>query len=361
MTASRGAAADNVSGAMRSSGESAGTLTAADIAESVRGQLVGAADVTVSAVAPIDRATPADVSFLASARYAPLLASSAPGVLLVTPELAESPGAALARVIVAKPHEALLHILPRLYRAPARTPGIHETARIGRGAKVGHEVAIGPGVVVGSGASIGDRARLDAHVVVGDGVVIGPDCHVFPHVTLYPGSSLGARVTIHAGAVIGSDGFGYTFGDGAHRKIPHVGRCRIEDDVEIGANTTIDRGSIDDTVIGAGTKIDNLVQVGHNVKIGRLSLVMAQVGISGSTRIGDGVILAGQVGLQGHIEIGDGARIGGQAGVFGDVPPGETWSGYPARPHRESLRASAALMRLADMMQKVERLLSERE
>jgi UDP-3-O-[3-hydroxymyristoyl] glucosamine N-acyltransferase len=361
VTASRGAAADNATGSMGSSGEGVRTLTAADIAESVRGQLVGAGDVTVSGVAPIDRATPTDVSFLASARYAPLLASSAPGVLLVTPDLADAPGAARARVIVAKPHEALLDILPRLYRPPTRTPGIDETARIGRGAQLGREVAIGPGVVVGAGASIGDRTRLDSHVVVGDGVEIGPDCHVFPNVTLYAGSSLGARVTIHAGAVIGSDGFGYTFGDGAHRKIPHVGRCRIEDDVEIGANTAIDRGSIDDTVIGAGTKIDNLVQIGHNVKVGRLSLIMAQVGISGSTRIGDGVILAGQVGLQGHVQVGDGARIGGQAGVFGDVPPGETWSGYPARPHRESLRATAALMRLAEVMHKVERLLAERE
>jgi UDP-3-O-[3-hydroxymyristoyl] glucosamine N-acyltransferase len=345
---------------MRSSGEGVRTLTAADIAASVHGELIGAPDVTVTAVAPIARATPTDVSFLASARYVPLLASSAPGVLLVTRELADAPGDARARVVVAKPHDALLEILPRLYRPPPRTPGIHDTARIGRGARLGRDIALGPGVVVGAGAVIGDGTQLDAHVVVGDGVEIGADCHLFPHVTVYSGSSLGARVTIHAGAVIGSDGFGYTFGEGAHRKIPHVGRCRIDDDVEIGANTTIDRGSIDDTVIGAGTKIDNLVQIGHNVRVGRLSLIMAQVGVAGSARIGDGVILAGQVGLQGHIEVGDRARIGGQAGVFGDVPEGETWSGYPARPHRESLRASAALVKLADMMQRLERLLAER-
>jgi UDP-3-O-[3-hydroxymyristoyl] glucosamine N-acyltransferase len=144
---------------------------------------------------------------------------------------------------------------------------------------------------------------------------------------------------------------------GAHQKIPHVGRCRIEADVEIGANSTVDRGSIDDTVIGAGTKIDNLVHVGHNVRIGRGCLIMAQVGISGSAHIGDGCIIAGQAGLGGHITIGAGARIGGQSGVFGDVPAGETWSGYPARPHRESLRATAALFKLSGMIKRLERML----
>jgi UDP-3-O-[3-hydroxymyristoyl] glucosamine N-acyltransferase len=150
------------------------------------------------------------------------------------------------------------------------------------------------------------------------------------------------------------------FRDGAHRKLPHVGRCVIEDDVEIGANTTVDRGSVDDTVVGAGTKIDNLVHVGHNVRIGRLCLVMAQVGIAGSARIEDGCVLAGQAGLGGHITVGAGARIGGQAGVFGDVPAGETWSGYPARPHREALRAQAAVFKLPSLLRALERLVSER-
>jgi UDP-3-O-[3-hydroxymyristoyl] glucosamine N-acyltransferase len=175
-------------------------------------------------------------------------------------------------------------------------------------------------------------------------------------VTLYSGTSLGARVSVHAGARLGSDGFGYVFRNGGHDKIPHIGRCIVEDDVEIGANTTIDRGSFDDTVIGAGTKIDNLVHIAHNVRIGRLCLIMAQVGVAGSTRIGDGVVLAGQAGIAGHVTIGDGARVAAQAGVFGDVPAGETWSGYPARPHRQSLRASAALLKLADIIKKLERI-----
>jgi UDP-3-O-[3-hydroxymyristoyl] glucosamine N-acyltransferase len=201
---------------------------------------------------------------------------------------------------------------------------------------------------------------IGAHSVVGDGVRIGDASRLFPQVTLYSGAELGRRVTLHAGVRIGSDGFGYVFNGSAHAKIPHVGRCIIGDDVEIGANTTIDRGSIDDTVIGAGTKIDNLVQIGHNVKVGQLCLIMAQVGIAGSAQIGDGCVLAGQAGLGGHIIVGAKARIGGQSGVFGNVPAGETWSGYPARPHRESLRSSAALIKLAGMVKQLEKLLEDR-
>lgn len=339
------------------SGEGVRTLTAADIAAAAGGELRGPGEVVVSMVAPIHRAQPHEVTFLGTARYAPLLASSEPGVLLVTPELAETPGRARARVVVANPQEALLSLLPRLYRAPHRAPGVDATVRIGRGARLGRDAAIGPFVVIGDGVRIGDGATIDAHVVIGDGVAIGDGCHLHPHVTLYPGTVLGDRVVVHAGARIGCDGFGYVFRDGAHARIPHVGRCLVEHDVEIGANTTVDRGSIDDTVIGAGTKIDNLVQIAHNVRVGRLCLLMAQVGVAGSVRIGDGCILAGQVGVSGHHEIGDGARLAAQAGVFGDIPAGETWSGYPARPHRESLRAHAALFRLASLMKPLERLL----
>jgi UDP-3-O-[3-hydroxymyristoyl] glucosamine N-acyltransferase len=166
---------------------------------------------------------------------------------------------------------------------------------------------------------------------------------------------------LHAGARIGSDGFGYVFRDGAHQKIPHIGRCIIGDDVEIGANSTIDRGSIDDTVIGEGTKIDNLVHIAHNVRIGKKCLIMAQVGVAGSVTVGDGAILAGQAGISGHLTIGAGARVAAQGGVFGDIPAGETWSGYPARPHRESLRASAALLKLAGMIRRLEKLLEGSE
>lgn len=319
--------------------------------------MVGDPDAVASAIAPLDRAGDADLSFLASARYARLLETSRAAVVLVSPELAESAGQVRARIIVEKPHEALLKVLPQLYVAPAREPGVHPTARLGRGVTLGEDVTLGANVVVEDGASIGDRSWLEPQVVVGHDVVIGADCRLHPGVVLYPGARLGDRVQIHSGARIGSDGFGYVFGQGKHQKIPHVGHCILADDVEVGANTTIDRGSIDDTVIGAGTKIDNLVQIGHNVRIGKLCLLMSQVGIAGSTHIGDGVIMAGQAGIGGHIEIGDGARIAGQAGVFGDVPPGETWSGYPARPHRESLRTQAALWKLASMLRSIEKLI----
>ncbi|HYS68714.1 MAG TPA: UDP-3-O-(3-hydroxymyristoyl)glucosamine N-acyltransferase, partial [Gemmatimonadaceae bacterium] len=182
---------------------------------------------------------------------------------------------------------------------------------------------------------------------------------LWPSVTIYTGATLGERVFAHSGARIGCDGFGYVFRDAAHQKIPHVGRCVIGDDVEIGANTTIDRGSIDDTVVGNGTKIDNLVHIAHNVRIGEKCLLMAQVGVAGSVTIGDGAILAGQAGISGHLSIGAGARLAAQAGVFGDIPAGETWSGYPARPHRDALRASAALFKLAGMMRSLEKLLAE--
>jgi UDP-3-O-[3-hydroxymyristoyl] glucosamine N-acyltransferase len=226
---------------------------------------------------------------------------------------------------------------------------------------LGADVCIGPFVHVGEGAVLGDRVVLDAGVTVGAGVRIGDDAHLFPGVAVYAGSAIGRRTSIHANAVVGSDGFGYMWKNNRHEKIPHVGRCIIEDDVEIGAGTTIDRGSIDDTIIGAGTKIDNMVMIAHNVRIGRLCMIAAQAGIAGSMRIEDGVIIGGQAGFHGHRTIGKGARIAGQSGVFGDVPAGETWSGYPARPHRESLRAQAALFKLASMVKGINRVLGRPE
>ena len=195
--------------------------------------------------------------------------------------------------------------------------------------------------------------------VISAGVSVGEAGLLYPSVTVYSGSRIGDRVTIHAGARIGSDGFGYVQQGGAHLKIPHVGRCLIEDDVEIGANTTIDRGSIDDTVVGAGTKIDNLVQIAHNVRVGRACLIMAQVGIAGSVRVEDGAMLLGQVGVSGHHTIGKRAIVAAQAGVFGDIPAGETWSGYPARPHKDALRAQAALFKLPSLLRRIERLLEK--
>jgi UDP-3-O-[3-hydroxymyristoyl] glucosamine N-acyltransferase len=323
----------------------------------VGGVLHGDPHATVSAVAPLDRADAHHLTFLANAKYAELASTRSLGIVLVTPQLAEAT-AARARIVVENPHEAMLPLLPKLYPPAAHRPGVDPTAVLGRGVVLGGDVSIGPYVTIGDGATIGAHTRVDAHADIGAGVAIGEECHIYPSVTLYAGTQLGARVRVHAGARLGSDGFGYVFQDGVHAKIPHVGRCIVEDDVEIGANTTIDRGSIDDTIIGAGTKIDNLVHVAHNVRIGRLCLLMAQVGIAGSARIEDGVILAGQAGVAGHLTIGRGARLAAQAGVFGSVPAGETWSGYPARPHREALRAQAAMFKLPSLIRALERLVA---
>ena len=212
-------------------------------------------------------------------------------------------------------------------------------------------------VVIGAGAQVGERVVIGAGSVVGAGVSLGADTQLMPRVTIYHSVSLGERCVVHSGAVIGADGFGIAKDTDGWVKVPQLGSVRIGHDVEIGANSTIDRGSIDDTVIGAGSKLDNLVHVGHNVRIGRLCLFMAHVGISGSTHIGDGVIFAGQSGAAGHLEVGPGARLAARAAVFRDVPAGETWSGTPARPHREELRKDASLHRLAARLKELEALL----
>lgn len=338
-------------------GEGEFVLTAAAIAEAVGGRLLGDPTVTVGGVAPLDRASPRDLSFLGVAKYASLFTSSRAGIVLVSPELADTPGQTTARVIVERPQEALLALLPKFHRVRNAPPGVHATAVIGADVRLGTDVSIGPYAVLGEGARIGDRVIIGSHCSVGAGVEIGDDSQLFPSVTVYAGSRMGKRVTLHAGVRIGSDGFGYVQRDGQHLKIPHVGRCIVEDDVEVGANSTIDRGSIDDTVIGAGTKIDNLVQIGHNVRVGRVCLIMSQAGIAGSTRVEDGCMILGQVGISGHVTIGKGARLAAQAGVFGDIPAGETWSGYPARPHKVALRAQAALFKLPSLLRRIERLL----
>lgn len=346
---------------MSLSGEGACTLTAEVIAALTGGELRGDGGITVVGVSALDRATSDKLSFLSDSRYVDSLANSSAGIVLITPGLADTPGTVPARIVVEKPMESLLGLLPMLYPARSHLPGIASTARIGVRARLGSRVSIGDYSIIGEDAEIGDDVEIAAHVVVGRGARVGSGSRLYPHVTLYAATELGSRVVLHSGVRVGSDGFGYVFANGVHSKIPHVGRCLIGDDVEIGANTTIDRGSIDDTVIGAGTKIDNLVQIGHNVRIGRLCLIMSQVGIAGSARIEDGCVLAGQAGLGGHITVGKGARIAGQSGVFGDVPAGESWSGYPARPHRESLRATGAMFKIAGMIKRLEKLLDEKE
>ena len=333
-------------------------VSARELAALTDGRLVGSGDVEVKGVAPLDRAEPGDLSFLAGARYLTYFQHTRASVVLVAPQFEATPGPAAARIVVREPHAALVAVLPVLYPQPAWAPGIDATARVGRGTRWEEPIAIGAHVVIGERVRIGRNARIAAGCVIGDGVALGDDVQLFPRVVCYPGAIIGSRVMLHAGVVIGSDGFGYATPKGTrdHHKIPHVGQVVIGDDVEIGANTTVDRGSVDDTVVGAGTKIDNLVQVGHNVRIGARCLIMALTGIAGSTRIEDDVIIGGQVGLTGHSTVGQGARIGAQSGVWGDVAPGAAISGYPARDHREALRTQAALNRLARLADQIEAL-----
>ena len=343
------------------SGDGASTITAAAIAGLVGGELEGDGQAEVSGVAALDRAESYHLSVLANPKYAPLFASSRAGVVLIAPEFRGAASSSRARIIVPKPLEKLLAVLPRLYPEEKPLPGIAASARIGKNVVLGESVSIGEYAVLEAGVRLGDRVIVGAGCAIGAGATIGDDSRLWPGATVYRGAVLGARVSLHSGSRIGVDGFGYVFGGGSHNKIPHVGGCIIGDDVEIGANTTIDRGSIDDTMIGKGSKIDNLVHVAHNVRIGERCLLMAHVGIAGSAVIGDDCIIAGQAGLSGHVRIGKGARIAAQAGVFGDVPAGETWSGYPARPHREALRASGALFKLAGMMRRLEKFLEAQE
>lgn len=335
----------------------AAPLSAAEVATLVGGALVGDGAMLVTAVAPLDRAGPKDLSFLSAGRYLPAFHTSRAGLVLCTREHETAQPGPATRIVVDDPHRALLRVVRALYPEAPRRFGVDPTATVGEGVILGRDVFLGPHVVVGPGARLGDRVEVMAGAVIGPGVAVGDDVTIHPHVVCYPGTVVGSRVILHAGVCLGADGFGYIPGKAGHTKIPQVGRCIIGDDVEIGANSTVDRGSVDDTVIGPGTKIDNLVQVGHNCRIGARCLIMAQVGLAGSCHVEDDVIIAGQAGLGGHLTVGKAARIGAQSGVLRDVAPGLMVSGFPARPHRESMRAYAALYRLAGIVDELEEML----
>jgi UDP-3-O-[3-hydroxymyristoyl] glucosamine N-acyltransferase len=331
-------------------------ITVAEVARLTGGAVIAGDPATVlRGIRPLDEAGRDDLTFVAEARYHAYIRDSGAGAALVAGPVPDAP-AGMALVRVADPRAALVPLLEALFPATRPAPGIHPTAVVDGTATVEGSATVGPFAVIGEKATVAANAIVGAHTFVGRGCSVGVGALLHPHVTLYDGARVGARSTIHSGARIGADGFGFVPGEEGLRKVPQVGGCVIGDDVEVGANTTIDRGSIGDTVVGDGTKIDNLVQIGHNCRLGRNVVVVSQVGISGSTRIGDGALLGGQAGIQGHIEIGAGARIGAQAGVTASVAAGLTVSGYPARPHRESLRAQAALHALPAWLRRVSAL-----
>jgi len=336
------------------------TLTAQAVADLVGGRLLGQGAASISGVAALDRAGPGTLSFLASARYLSQFRSSRAGAVLLREEHAGEAEGPPTRIVVRDPGRAILLVIERLFPAPPVSWVVDSTARIGEGTTFAGDVSIGPHAVVGRHVRLGARCRVGPGAIIEDGVVIGDDSDIGAHAICHRGARLGQRVRLKAGAVIGADGFGFLPDRDGLNAIPHVGGCILEDDVHIGSNSCVDRGSIDDTVIGSGTKIDNLVHVAHNCRIGRGCLLMAGVGLAGSARVGDGVILAGQVGVGDHVTIGDRARVGGQAGVTGDVAPGTDVSGYPARAHREFLRGQAALYRVARIIDDLESLVTKR-
>ena len=330
-----------------------------DLAEYVGGRIIGDGSVTISRVSPIEEAGPGDITFLANPRYARFIPGSKASAIIVAPQVV---GSAVAKsgqgfLEVAQPYVAFAKILHLFIPAAEYRREIAASAHLDPTAKLGQDVSIYPNVYVGKSAQVGDRSVLLPGVFLGEQVEIGSDCVLHPNVVVRDGCLVGNRVILHAGVVIGSDGFGYA-GSGEHRiKIPQVGVVEVEDDVEIGANTTIDRATLGRTLIGQGAKIDNLVQIAHNVTVGANSVIAAQAGIAGSTKLGKNVTLAGQVGVVNHIEIGDGAVIGPQSGVPQSVPPGALLSGgIGVAPHHEWLKVMTLLPQLPKLWTLVRRL-----
>lgn len=331
--------------------------TLAQVARLVEGQVVGAAETALSGVASIEEAEAGDLVFAESARFlAAALRSRAAAVLTASELAAEVSPAEKPLVLVGNPRLAFVRVLEAFAPRAAAPVGIHPTAQIGPGCHLGEEVSIGPNAVLGAGVTLGDRVVLGAGVSIGDGCAIGDDTILYPNVVLYRRVTVGKRCILHAGCILGADGFGYIPVGPSLRKVPQLGVVEIGDDVEIGANTCVDRAKTGATVIGSGTKLDNLVHIAHNVRVGQSCLIIAQVGIAGSTTLGNGVVLAGQAGVKDHVTIGDMARVGGQGGVVGNVAPGVTVSGYPARPHAEKMREYAAAAALPEYLKRIRAL-----
>jgi UDP-3-O-[3-hydroxymyristoyl] glucosamine N-acyltransferase len=328
-------------------------LTLGELAERIGADVEGDRGRLVAGLRTLADAGPEHLSFLTSAKYLEAARASAAGAIL-TSKGAALPGRDL--LVAAQPQLALALALEIFHPRPPASAGIHPTAVVGEGCRIDPSAQIGPYVVIGEAVEIGAGARLHAHAVVGDGCRLGAGVELHPHVVLYAGVTLGDRSVVHAGTVLGADGFGYATVQGEHHKIPQVGGVRIGEDVEIGALTAVDRALLGTTVIGSGTKVDNLVQVGHNVEVGERSILCGQAGIAGSAKLGAGVVLAGQAGVSGHLELGDGVQVAAKSAALETVPKGTAVAGIPALPLPVWRRQQAVARRLPELWQRLKRL-----
>ena len=330
------------------------SLTVHEVAGRLSGTVVGDDGLLLTGFAPADSARPGDLTFAENDAYFARADVSQAAAVLVAEDFKSTTGKTLVRVANAR--VAFAQVLPLFFPEPIYPGGHHPSAVVAASAELDPSAHVGPHCVVGERVRVGAGVVLMGGNHVGDDCVIGEHSRLFPNVVLYARTMLGRRVRVHAGAIIGSDGFGYVLDQGQHRKVPQVGQVIIHDDVEIGANVTIDRAALGATVVGKGTKIDNLVQIAHNVSIGEHTIVVAQVGIAGSTKIGNYVTIAGQVGLAGHLRIGDRVVLAAQSGVMHHIPEGQKWMGSPAQPDRVTKRQLLALEKLPELLRRVSEL-----
>lgn len=326
------------------------SFTLSELAAKLNAEYVGDPDLALDGVGTLDEAGPGQLSFLANPKYAPLLGSTGAGAVVVDPGSVRE---GMAHIVTPKPYLAFAMAVT-LFNPPSHPgSGVSPAAFVAPGAEVGEGATVMAGATVEEGASVGASTVIYPGCYVGRGAKIGAGCVLYPNVVVREKCVIGDRVILQPGSVIGSDGFGFALDAGGNLKFPQIGIVEIGDDVEIGANTTIDRAALGKTVIGRGAKVDNLVQIGHNVVIGSGAIIVAQVGISGSTKVGAGAILAGQVGVAGHLKIGDGAMIGAQSGIGNDVEPGQKAQGNPLMPLSQWLRSQAVFKKLPELKSRV--------
>jgi len=325
-----------------------------EIAGIIGGRILGDPDIEITGASGINEARSGDITFLSGKKKVFDLSGIKASAVIVKEEIKGL--APVSMLLVDNPYLAFARALELFYKKPYKPSGVSGKAIIGDNVTLGNDLSIYPLAYISDNTQIGSRVSIFPGAYIGEGVVIGDDSVIYPNVSIMEGTRIGRRVTIHSGTVIGSDGFGYVPVKGDYYKIPQVGGVIIEDEVEIGANVTIDRATTADTTIGLGTKIDNLVHIAHNVKIGRNCIIIAMVGISGSVEMGDGVIIGGQAGVREHIKIGSGAVISAGAGITEDIPDGQVTSGYPSMPHKTWLRAQSSLKRLPDYIKRIHEL-----